>query len=140
MKILFLCHGNINRSAAGEIIVKQKYPEHEVKSAGLKTKGGGITAKKMRDALQELGYENNSIRSTMVTKELVDWADVIFYMDYSNEKNLEEQFGVAVFSKATRISKLLGIDKIPDPNYEKTNDLHKHVIKLLEMALDRYFQ
>ena len=36
MKVLFVCHGNINRSAAGEIILKQMKPDWEIKSAALK--------------------------------------------------------------------------------------------------------
>ena len=57
MKVLFLCHGNVNRSAAAEIILKQDYPHIEVKSAGLKTTDGRITAKKMRDVLNAVGYK-----------------------------------------------------------------------------------
>ena len=55
MKVLFLCHGNVNRSAAAEIILRYDYPHIEVKSAGLKTTDGRITAKKMRDVLNDVG-------------------------------------------------------------------------------------
>ena len=139
MKVLFVCHGNINRSAAGEIIVKQNYPHWEVKSSALKnTKGGEITAKKMREALKEMGYDGKGIRSTPVSQELVDWADVIFYMDDSNENKLRDKFGESIFNKAVRISKFIGIPKIPDPNFAKSNELHKQVIKMLEVALEKY--
>jgi len=139
MKILFVCHGNINRSAAGEIILKQIKPEWNVKSAALKdTKGNEITAKKMRDALGERGYPNEGIRSTAITQDLVDWADVIFYMDDSNRNKLEEKFGISVFTKCVRLSSLLGIPKIPDPNFAKDNELHKTVISMLEESLKVY--
>jgi protein-tyrosine phosphatase len=98
MKILFVCHGNINRSAAGEIILQKFKPDWEIKSAALKdTNGGEITAKKMRLALTEKGFPTDGIRSTPISKELVDWADVIFYMDDSNEKRLFSKFGVINF-------------------------------------------
>lgn len=141
MKVLFVCHGNINRSAAGEIILKQIKPEWEVKSAALKeTKGGHITTKKMREALTEKGYSPDHIRSTPISQELVNWADVIFYMDDSNQKKLEEKFGNTVFVKAIRISNLIGIPKIPDPNFAKTNDLHKQVIDMIYAALEKFIQ
>ena len=141
MKVLFVCHGNINRSAAGEIILKKIKPEWEVKSAALKdTKGGEITAKKMRLALEELGYDGTGLRSTPVSQELIDWADVVFYMDTSNEEKLRTKFGEEVFKKAVRMSKLIGLPKIPDPNFAKTNELHKQVIKMIEVALGKYIE
>lgn len=141
MRVLFVCHGNINRSAAGEIILKKFKPSWEVKSAALKnTKGGEITAKKMREALTELGYDGTGIRSTPISQQLIDWADIIWYMDDSNEEKLREKFGEKVFLKAKRISKLIGVPKIPDPNFAKGNELHKQVIKMLEVAIDTYIQ
>ena len=141
MNVLFLCHGNINRSAAGEIILKKVKPDWNVKSAALKeTKGGHITAKKMREALAELGYDGTGIRSTPVSQELIDWADVVFYMDDSNEEKLRAKFGEEVFKKSIRMSNLIGLPKIPDPNYAKTNELHKQVIVMLEMALDKFIK
>ena len=139
-KVLFVCHGNINRSAAGEIILKQIKPNWEVKSAALKdTKGNERTAKKMRDSLEKAGYPSEGIRSTPINQELVDWADVIFYMDDSNEKKLRDKFGDSVFEKAMRISNLVsGVSKIPDPNFAKGTEMHEEVIKLLEIALHKY--
>ena len=141
MKVLFVCHGNINRSAAGEIILKKLRPDWEVKSAALKnTKGGEITAKKMREALTDLGYDGTGIRSTPISKELIDWANIVWYMDDSNEEKLREKFGEEVFGKAKRISRMIGVPKIPDPNFAKGNELHKQVIRMLEAALEKYIK
>lgn len=139
MNVLFVCHGNINRSAAGEIILKKIKPDWNVRSAALKnTKGNEITAKKMRTALEELGYDGKGIRSTPISQDHVDWADVIFYMDNSNEEKLREKFGEDIFNKAIRISKLINVPKIPDPNFAQGNELHKQVIRMLEEALKVY--
>jgi protein-tyrosine-phosphatase len=139
MKVLFVCHGNINRSAAGEIILKAKKPDWEVKSAALKdTKGNERTAKKMREALVEMGYPGE-LRSTPISQELVDWADVIFYMDDSNERKLEDKFGKEVFDKAKRLGSIIGVHKIPDPHFAQGNELHKQVIKMVDLALDKHF-
>jgi hypothetical protein len=59
-------------------------------------------------------------------------------MDTSNEKKLEDKFSSSVFKKAIRISNLIGIPKIPDPNFAKGNELHKQVITMLEVALGKY--
>ena len=138
MKVLFLCHGNINRSAAGEIILRRMKPDWKVCSAGLKENAGGsITAKKMRDALNEKGFLTSGIRSQPTTQNLVEWADVIFYMDEGNRKRLEEKFG-HVMHKSILLASLIGESKIPDPNFAPNNELHKRVIDMIVKALGVY--
>jgi protein-tyrosine phosphatase len=137
MKVLFLCHGNVNRSAAAEIILKQDYPHIEVKSAGLKTTDGRITAKKMRDVLNDVGYKTEGIRSTAVTQELVDWADEIFYMDDANKKRFVDKFGD--LPKAQKLSNLIpGVKKIPDPAFADGTDMHHEVVNLIKTALNTW--
>ena len=137
MKVLFLCHGNVNRSAAAEIILKQDYPHIEVKSAGLKTTDGRITAKKMRDVLNNVGYKTEGIRSTAVTQELVDWADEIFYMDDANKKRFVDKFGD--LPKAQKLSNLIpGVKKIPDPAFADGTDMHHEVVNLIKTALNTW--
>jgi protein-tyrosine phosphatase len=137
MKVLFLCHGNVNRSAAAEIITKQDYPHIEVKSAGLKTTDGRITAKKMREVLNHHGYKTEGIRSTAVTQELVDWADEIFYMDDANKKRFVDKFGD--LSKAQKLSNLIpGVNKIPDPAFADGTDMHHEVVNLIKTALNTW--
>lgn len=139
MKVLFCCHGNINRSPAGEIILRTMEPTYEVKSCALKeTKGGQITARKMRDTLIERFYVYDELRSTPISQELVDWADIIFYMDKSNRDKLEDKFGPSIFEKAKLIGSYIGVNKIPDPAFAKGTDIHHQVITLLENALEKW--
>lgn len=137
MKVLFVCHGNVNRSAAAEVIAKQDYPFLEVKSCGLKTTDGKIISKKMRESLEKIGYNNLEVRSTVITRDLVDWADQIFYMDDANEKRFIEKFGQ--MDKAQKLSNLIpGVKKIPDPAYCKGTEVHEEVINLIKEALSRW--
>jgi protein-tyrosine phosphatase len=137
MKVLFLCHGNVNRSAAAEIILRQDYPHIEVKSAGLKTTDGRITAKKMRDVLNDVGYKTEGIRSTAVTQELVDWADEIFYMDDANKKRFVDKFGD--LPKSQKLTNLIpGVKKIPDPAFADGTDMHHEVVNLIKTALNTW--
>ena len=137
MRVLFVCHGNVNRSAAAEIIARQDYPDHEYKSCGLKTKDGKIIAKKMREVLKEQGYDEET-RSTAINQDQVDWADVIFYMDNANEKRFVDQFGS--MDKAMKLSNYIpGVDKIPDPAFARPEEgLHEKVVQLIKLSLDKW--
>jgi protein-tyrosine-phosphatase len=136
MNVLFVCHGNVNRSAAAEIIAKQDYPDLNVKSCGLKTTNGKITAKKMRERLTAAGYQNEGIRSTIIDQSLVNWADQIFYMDDANEKRFIEQFGE--MEKATKLGNYAGVRKIPDPAFAEGTVVHDQVITLIKVALSKW--
>ena len=63
-RVLFVCSGNIDRSPTGEALLKQK-GGFEVKSAGT-----------------WMGAR------TVVSKELIDWADMIFVMEEHHKEAL----------------------------------------------------
>ena len=67
-RILFLCSQNKLRSTTAEKVFSE-YPDLEVASAGLDT-----------DA------------KIKVTKELVDWADLIFVMEKNHKNRLQKEF------------------------------------------------
>jgi len=136
-RFLFVCHGNINRSACAEIIMKQLKPRWQVKSAAVgRTIGDVITTKKMREVLKNKGY-NEFIRSTAITKELVDWADIIYYMDESNRTNLVKHFGMGVLLKCRHLGIFVGLLKIPDPNYSKGTVVYQAVADKIETAIKK---
>lgn len=137
MKVLFVCHGNVNRSAAAEIISKQDFPEIEVKSCGLKTSNGKITSKKMREVLNNQGYKTVGIRSQIICKDLVDWADYILYMDDANKRRFEEQFPEC--KKAQKLSNFIsGVNKIPDPAFGGIEEFI-NVVKLLKFGIEKFY-
>jgi len=147
VKVLFVCHGNINRSAAAEIILRQTRPEIEVASCGF-ARDGAITARRMREALRISGYEQTSLVSRKISSELVHWADVVYYMDNGNQIRLIRQFGQnPKFVRITTLCPDLGLDRVPDPHfYRGTNGvatahndyvMHLRVIEILEHCLSQ---
>lgn len=140
MRILFVCHGNINRSAAGEIILKQLKPEWEVQSAGVREGAGGEkTTLKMRNALQEKGFPSDGIRSQPLTEGLLGWADIVFYMDSGNLKRLA-RFNSQHSPKFFPLGELIDRRSIPDPHFSAGNEQHKLVIDMLAEALRKYIE
>lgn len=138
MKVLFLCHGNINRSAAGEIILKSMFPSVEVRSAGLKDKAGGqITNKRMREALNSAGYSTEGIRSRKASQDDIDWSDIVLYMDDSNEKKIVEQFGENTLMKSRRLGMYIGVSKIPDPQFSGP-EAFKQVVAMIETSIKKF--
>lgn len=66
MKILAVCTANTNRSPTAERIIRERYPDWEVDSAG--TWGG----------------------PHILTEELLNWADLVICADLSHKKFIEE--------------------------------------------------
>ena len=130
--ILFVCVGNINRSPACQVIMEHLNNLINIDSACLSDKNGGlITSKRMIQALEEKGVDYLEIRSKFRTTEIINWADVIFYMDNANYKRLNEQFGKN--PKYVPIVKYSSnsIGKIPDPHFFKGIEMHKKVVDLV---------
>lgn len=134
MNVLILCHGNINRSPAAEIILNDMaIPGVIVRSAGFRT-SGRVTAKKMREALALCGYKRTATRSTQVSAELITWADLILTMDGGNEERLASHFGEEAMRKTKRISSAILLSRIPDPHFSVGNSAHVEVIHMLQRA------
>jgi protein-tyrosine-phosphatase len=88
--ILFLCYGNINRSALADVMVRTiaKDVGISVTSAGFHQEGGRPADPVMVDVARQFDVDMNSIRSTCVTERLLHESDIIFVMEKSHYDRL----------------------------------------------------
>jgi predicted ATP-grasp superfamily ATP-dependent carboligase/protein-tyrosine-phosphatase len=88
--MLFLCYGNINRSALADVMIRG-YAEDSgiaVVSAGFLEDSGRPADLVMVDVAEQFGIDLTRIRSNCVTQEMLDSSDVIFVMEKSHYDRL----------------------------------------------------
>lgn len=95
--VLFLCHGNVFRSPMAEALFAREVGRSpqgafRYRSAGLETHAGLPAPREALEAAAALGISLDLHRTTCVSKELLDAADVIVVMDYENEAILFSRF------------------------------------------------
>lgn len=94
-RILFLCYGNINRSAIAHVIAENMMGEQkdlEFKSAGFHFQGGRAADQRMSSIAEANNLKIKNFRSTVLDADLVEWADIIFVMECKHIYQLEEQY------------------------------------------------
>jgi len=90
MKVLFICSANKQRSKTAEDYFASKYSSHEFLSAGTNLK---ICRKE---------------GSTELTKDLLEWAEVVYAMEKRHFEQIQKNTGSTYYSKI----KVLGIPDI----------------------------
>lgn len=137
--VLFVCHGNLMRSAAGaqflrDALDKSGLAHIRVVSAGTTTRLGRPADPRVQAAARDFGTSLEDHRSQPLTDELVDQADVIFAMDDLNVVNI-----LAAFPQArSKIMLLGGIDasgeyaasEIVDPYLATDDEVHSTVTRI----------
>jgi len=86
MNVLFVCTGNVFRSVIAEELFKKlnKNKSINVKSAGVSADGHG--KHHLDKYFKKLGIEKLvKKKSTQITPELIDWADLVVCMERSHE-------------------------------------------------------
>lgn len=120
--VLFVCHGNIIRSALAEALFARHVAS--LSSSGARVQSAGLSARAGREADaravaagRALGVDLEAHRAQPLTQSLVDDAHVIFVMDRLNEAMLLARFPGAR-AKLRRLGMLAMVDDsdvIPDP-------------------------
>jgi protein-tyrosine-phosphatase len=123
MNVLFVCSGNISRSFLAEVLLRNEIRERNLKdisvsSAGLFATPGDAPDPKMLDYLTEKGILVGDFAAKQITKQDVEWADLILVMERGHEKIIEEMWP-EVKPRLERLGKYtaldLNVDDIVDP-------------------------
>lgn len=93
---VFVCFGNIMRSAMAESLMRKALSESSpqdaqavrIVSAGLHANPGREAHPWMQEAANGLGISLASHRAKLLTRQMVDGADAVFAMDFQNKAEL----------------------------------------------------
>jgi predicted ATP-grasp superfamily ATP-dependent carboligase len=90
--MLFVCYGNINRSALADVMVRAYAEDTGIKvySAGFHQDSGRPSDPVMIDIAAQGGMDMSAIRSTSLTDEMIRKSDVIFVMEKRHYDSLLE--------------------------------------------------
>ena len=90
--VLFLCYGNINRSAVAEAYARPRLPHLTVCSAGFHAEAGRAADPTMTDVAATAGIDMLRWSSSTLTPPMIQDADAIFVMELAHRQRLLEGF------------------------------------------------
>ncbi|GAA5186456.1 low molecular weight protein-tyrosine-phosphatase [Ferrimonas gelatinilytica] len=130
--ILVVCVGNICRSPTAEAMLKARYPEKQISSAGVGALVGKPVDPKAARLLEQAGLPHQDHRARQLTQEIAREADLILVMEPGHIGAVTQ---IAPFShgKVFLLGKWLGDLAIPDP-YRQSEEAFAHVYGLMEKA------
>lgn len=91
---VFVCYGNIMRSAMAEFLMRKALgdagtePQVRIMSAGLHASAGSEAHPRAQEASAELGISLAEHRAKPLTQNMIEGADCIFAMDFQNKAEL----------------------------------------------------
>lgn len=127
MKILVLCHGNINRSPLFAAVLRSR-TKHEIRSRGFGPSGKRVP-RRMRELARTLGYDLTTYWSQQVQHEDLAWADCIIYMDKGQADRLAAMrtFALKAETRVICAGGFIGRGRVPDPHFLKGAEFERAV-------------
>ena len=141
VNILVLCYGNIYRSPLVEAYLKANLSDnYTVKSAGFHQKMGRPSEDDYIALAHSLNVNLLHHRSTIISKELTRWADVIIIMDRHNWYKMNE-FDSTSINKVIWLGSFLadGPLEIQDP-YGKPLEITKKLVLQMISASNKLIE
>lgn len=124
MRVLVVCHGNVNRSPLCAAVLRRDRPDWEVREAALKSTyldwRPERAAKKMRDAAADYGLDLSGHRSQPISEASLEWADAVIFMDQGNYRRLQALSptgGPGGGRQWVSLGSFVGRSRIPDPAF-----------------------
>jgi protein-tyrosine-phosphatase len=141
-RILFLCHGNINRSALAQAYAQQKYGGRaEFMSAGFHQPDGRPADPNMVDVARGHGIELGEWASRTLTPELAEHADVILAMEVAHLDRLAREFPAhrhKAWLLGARGARAASEVEVADP-YGLPREVYARVCRQVLGAVDAWF-
>lgn len=132
--ILVLCLGNICRSPMAEGLLKEKFPEKTISSAGLRGMTGWTADPSSIRIMQEHGIDITSHRARNLTREMIEKADLILTMEEQQTHTVESRFPQAQ-GKVMRLGEYGGYD-IADP-FNRSIEFFMKTYELIEQGINQ---
>jgi protein-tyrosine-phosphatase len=116
MKIMFICTGNICRSAMAHWLMKKKLQEKniqniEVYSSGIYAENGDTSTEEAIEVMEEYGVNLKQHRATITSNSNIKEMDLILCMTASH-KNALTQMYPNLSNKIYTLKEYVGIDEI----------------------------
>jgi protein-tyrosine-phosphatase len=97
MNVLFVCSGNVSRSYLAEMLLRHEArmgaaSDISISSAGLFVYPGGRPDPHMVEYLQKRGIDAGNHEARQISKEDIDWADLILVMEKEQKEMIEERW------------------------------------------------
>ncbi|PIE39469.1 MAG: hypothetical protein CSA53_01370 [Gammaproteobacteria bacterium] len=135
-RVLLVCYGNINRSALAHCLANHLMPEKtaQFRSSGFHPVGGRPMDHRMQALAKNGGLSVDAFRSTVISEEQVNWADVIFVMEAEQVAKITQRYPKCG-NKVLLLGGVAGDEKeIMDP-YNKAEAVYRHVYKQIDRAV-----
>lgn len=140
--LLFVCHGNINRSVVAHAQAQRRFPTGvHLRSAGFHPQGDRPADPNMVRAAEAVGLDLTRWRSTVLDAAMIEGADLVFVMEFAHVERLEREYPAAR-GKIRLLGAVTAVDardvEIDDP-YGRDPETYNRILQRVIKAVDGWW-